>query len=212
MLKRFLDISMALAALLLLSPLFALTAIAIRLGICGPSIVSVRRIGRAGQPFDMYKFNTVAKASHAGAWNLRMARLLRHSHLDELPQLVNVLKGDMSLVGPRPFLPEIVDARLPIWRQVLSVRPGISGLTQLTFVFDECDLEENKTTWPDYTSRILRTKLALDCHYVEYHSLRLDLAILSRTLLVVVGGGKTASMFSLLEIGKQANRPGHPIL
>jgi lipopolysaccharide/colanic/teichoic acid biosynthesis glycosyltransferase len=117
----------------------------------------------------------------------RGGRLLRKFRVDELPQLLNVLKGDMSLVGPRPETPEYVDWGNPLWQQVLAVRPGLCGLAQLSFAFDETDmLNDPATLGKDYVDNILPAKLALDLQYIRDQSLLLDLRLLIQTFLAVL--------------------------
>jgi lipopolysaccharide/colanic/teichoic acid biosynthesis glycosyltransferase len=146
MLKRLFDIAGALAALCIVAPLLLPIALWVVLDSRGPVLYRARRIGRHHRPFAMYKFRTmVADAARRGPALTyqadpritRAGRFLRRTHLDELPQLFNVLKGDMSLVGPRPEAPDYVDPGSPVWRQVLSVRPGICGLSQLAFATAE---------------------------------------------------------------------------
>jgi lipopolysaccharide/colanic/teichoic acid biosynthesis glycosyltransferase len=173
-------------ALLLLSPFLILIALAIRLDSPGPVVFTQRRVGEAGRPFAMYKFRSMclgAEEQQAEIRGLnqatgplfkiradprltRVGRLLRRSSLDELPQFINVLRGEMSIVGPRPGLPPEV-AQYEVWqRQRLEVPPGITGLWQVSgrsdLSFDEMCL--------------------LDVYYIENWSLGLDLTIMLRTI------------------------------
>jgi lipopolysaccharide/colanic/teichoic acid biosynthesis glycosyltransferase len=117
----------------------------------------------------------------------RVGRWLRRFRLDELPQLINVLRGDMSLVGPRPEAPEFVQLSQPIWWQVLTVRPGICGLAQLTFAIDEAAVLNNQATIDsDYLTQILPIKLNLDLRYVQQQSLLFDLRVLAQTVLLLL--------------------------
>jgi FlaA1/EpsC-like NDP-sugar epimerase len=144
----------------------------------------------------MYKFRTmIAEADQSGPALTykndpritRIGRFLRRTRLDELPQFINVLKGDMSLVGPRPEAPEYVDTKDPLWRQVLSVQPGICGLAQLTYAFDEATILTNRITVDrDYLDRVLPTKLALDLEYIHNCSLMLDLSLLMQTFFALL--------------------------
>ena len=181
--KRAIDIGIAAIALILLSPLFALIAIAIRLESAGPVLFRQKRIGRGTAHFTLFKFRTmIANApdirnSNGSTYNApndprctRVGRLLRFFSLDELPQLLNVLTGAMSLVGPRP---DLVDQTRfygdDEWFR-LVVKPGITGLAQIS--------GRNALSWP------ARTRLDLD--YIAQQSLRFDINILWRTLSYVI--------------------------
>ncbi len=193
-LKRLLDIVVAAGGLLLLSPLMAAIALAIRWDSPGPVFYRAKRIGKGGKLFWMYKFRTmVANAEQMGPSITvkndpritRVGRFLRKTKLDELPQLINVLKGEMSLVGPRPETPSMVEHYTPEQRRVLEVTPGITGLAQLYYSNEEEML--NPENWHDeYVRKILPHKLSLDLFYIEHRSLALDLAIIGRTILKLV--------------------------
>ena len=170
--KRFLDAVMAGVSLILLLPLFALTALAVRLSLGSPVLFRQQRPGLDGRPFVMYKFRTMREAvdrsGHALSDGERLTRFgsfLRSTSIDELPTLWNVLKGDMSLVGPRPLLMEYLEHYTPEQAKRHHVRPGITGWAQVN--------GRNATTWDE--------RLAMDVWYVENRSLVLDLRILLRT-------------------------------
>jgi lipopolysaccharide/colanic/teichoic acid biosynthesis glycosyltransferase len=215
--KRFFDIAISLIALLVLAPIGVLIGILIKLDSPGPVLYQARRIGRGGRPFRMYKFRTMAAGADRSGPALtykddpritRMGQLLRRVRIDEMPQLFNVLKGEMSLVGPRPEAPEYVDLGQPIWRQVLSIRPGICGLAQLTYAVDEPALLESATTLDhDYVNRILPTKLQLDLRYVRERSFLLDLRLILQTFLVLIRTGEQATSRSTLDRGVPAALP-----
>jgi lipopolysaccharide/colanic/teichoic acid biosynthesis glycosyltransferase len=114
--------------------------------------------------------------------------LLRRTHADEWPQLWNVLAGEMSLVGPRPEDPRFVDAADPAWRRVLSVRPGLTGTTQLAFAGREASLVGDGDPETGYRARVLPSKLAADAAYVDARTFGGDLAILARTARYALGG------------------------
>ncbi len=176
-LKRPLDLLLAAAALLLLAPLIGLTALAVRVTMGAPVLFRQQRPGLRGVPFTMLKFRTMSDARDA-AGNLlpdaqrltRLGRILRATSLDELPELINVVRGEMSLVGPRPLLM----AYLPRYNAQQSrrheVRPGITGWAQVN--------GRNAISWDD--------KFALDVWYVDHLSLALDLRILALTLWKVL--------------------------
>ena len=172
MLKRLLDIVGALLGLLLLSPVFLGITLAVRRRMGPPALFSQLRAGLGGRPFRLYKFRSMTDARDGDGSLLpdadRLTPLgvfLRRTSLDELPQLWNVLCGAMSLVGPRPLLPEYVPLYDERQRKRLSVKPGITGWAQIN--------GRNALTWEE--------KFELDVWYVEHRSLRLDLKILAAT-------------------------------
>jgi lipopolysaccharide/colanic/teichoic acid biosynthesis glycosyltransferase len=193
--KRLLDVSLSAPLLVLSAPLQILLALAVRLDSPGPAFYRAIRVGRDGYPFTLYKFRTmIVRALDQGpaithASDPRITRLgafLRRTRLDELPQLLNVLRGDMSLVGPRPEDPRFVALYTPEQRRVLSVRPGITGRAQLTFL-DEAKLLGHLDPEGEYIRVVLPRKVAIDLQYVEDRSLLLDLRLIWATLLVLVG-------------------------
>ena len=179
---RPLDVLLAGLLLVLTSPFLLLAVVAIHLESGGPAIYRQRRVGRHGQPFDLWKLRTMvsgAEAMGAGIYVLegdaritRVGRLLRRLSLDELPNLVNVLKGDMALVGPRPTIQEQVDRYTDRQRRRLEVRPGITGWAQIN--------GRSSLPWPE--------RIELDVWYVDNRSLRLDLRILARTARMLATG------------------------
>lgn len=194
--RRLFDIGAASVALILLSPLMLLVALAIRASSPGPVIFRARRVGKHGTPFAMLKFRSMAVASDAGSAItgshdrrvFPLGRLLRRTKIDELPQLLNVLAGEMALVGPRPEDPRFVATWYRTEHQpTLDVRPGLASPGSLyNFTHGEAQL-----AGPDaeaaYVERLLPIKLALDVIYVRHASFRYDVAIILRTLLVIVG-------------------------
>ena len=173
---RALDLAIAGAAALLGAPVFAAIAIAIRLESRGPIILRQTRVGLGGEDFELLKFRTMVPDAHllGTGWLIaekdpritRVGRFLRRWSLDELPQVFNVLRGDMSIVGPRPTLRYQVDQYTPFQRRRLEVRPGITGWAQV--------LGRNRLTWPQ--------RIELDVWYVENRSVWLDVRLLVRTL------------------------------
>ena len=175
--KRAMDLALAVPALIVLSPVFALVALAVRASLGSPVIFKQRRPGMHERPFTLYKFRTMRDARDARGTLLpdarrltRLGAFLRATSLDELPELVNVLRGDMSLVGPRPLLMEYLPLYSPEQRRRHDVRPGVTGLAQVN--------GRNALTW--------REKFALDIEYVEHVSAGLDLRILLLTIGSVV--------------------------
>ena len=180
--SRAIDIALAALLLAVTSPLFALAALAIRLESRGPVFYRQLRVGRGGEQFHLWKLRTMvpgAEAMGAGLYVLegdaritRVGRLLRRFSLDELPNLVNVLRGEMAIVGPRPTVQEQVDRYTDRQRRRLEVKPGITGWAQIN--------GRTSLPWPE--------RIELDVWYVEHRSLRLDLRILARTARMLATG------------------------
>jgi lipopolysaccharide/colanic/teichoic acid biosynthesis glycosyltransferase len=188
-LKRAADVAIAAAALALTAPLWLAVAVAIRFTSPGPVLYAGQRVGKGGVPFRMYKFRSMRTGADrlgpgvTGSGDprvTRIGRLLRRTKVDELPQLLNVLRGEMSLVGPRPEAPQYVARYDERQRQVLSVRPGITGPTQLRYRHEEqllpqADLERV------YCTEIMPRKLEIDLEYVRTRTLWTDLRLLCAT-------------------------------
>jgi lipopolysaccharide/colanic/teichoic acid biosynthesis glycosyltransferase len=171
--KRALDVTAAAAGLLALSPVLGLTALAVRLAVGSPVLFRQVRPGLHGRPFTMVKFRTMRDATDAAGNPLpdeerltRVGRFLRSTSLDELPELWNVLRGEMSLVGPRPLLMEYLPLYTPEQARRHEVRPGLTGWAQVN--------GRNAIGWEE--------KFRLDVWYVDNRSTRLDLKILLLTL------------------------------
>ncbi len=187
--------TVAALGLAVLSPLLAAIAAAIRLDTPGPVLYRAIRSGRDGRPFTMYKFRTMHIQPQAGGARItthgdrrvtRVGRFLRPTRLDELPQLWNIVRGDMSLVGPRPEDPHYVDMYPPDGRVVLTVRPGLTGLTALLYR-DEERLLVGEDWERVYVDQVMPAKLAIDRRYVEEQTFWLDLKILAATGLSFCG-------------------------
>ena len=193
--KRLFDLLCAGLGLLLLSPLLAVLALWVRLDSPGPALFRQERVGRHGKPFRVLKFRTMRVDAErlgpkitAGA-DPRITRagaFLRRSKLDELPQLINVVRGEMSLVGPRPEVPEYVALYPPALREiVLSVPPGITDLASIEFRHESELLARAADPQREYVETILPIKLDYYRRYVEGRSLLGDLAIILRTLRAI---------------------------
>ena len=190
------DLVLATIALLLLAPLLLALAAAIRIDSPGPVFFRQQRVGRHGVPFEIHKFRTmVADAPRRGpAVTLdrdpritRVGRWLRGKRLDELPQLLDVLRGRMSLVGPRPELPRFVAAYPAELRAaVLAVRPGITDPASLAHLDEAAMLAGSADPERDYVEKILPAKLRLQAEYAARATLRSDLTVLWRTLRVLL--------------------------
>jgi lipopolysaccharide/colanic/teichoic acid biosynthesis glycosyltransferase len=194
MAKRLFDIISSTLALVVLSPLLLALALLVKLTSTGPVLFRQRRLGRGARPFEIYKFRTmVAGADRPGpciAVNgdprvTRVGRFLRRFDLDELPTLFNVLKGDMSIVGPRPELPEYLSYYSDQQKRVFAVRPGLTDPGTLVFR-NEAALLTGRDAERAYVREILPRKLALNLAYVDRQSLTYDMAIIARTLAAVL--------------------------
>ena len=187
-LKRVVDVSAALIGLMVVAPAMALVALAIKLDSNGPVLYAQERVGRFGGIFKMYKFRSMRIDAEANGpvWAggeddprvTPLGRMLRRTHLDELPQLFNVLAGHMSLVGPRPERPAFVeqlDREVPRYDERLLIKPGMTGLAQVHYRYDQSIAD-------------VKRKLRFDLLYVKRMCLVLDLRILAWTCLVVVTG------------------------
>ncbi len=191
---RFIDILGSALGLILLSPLLVLIAILVRLSSPGPVFHRAVRVGKGGAPFRLYKFRTmVVGAAQAGPGVTvggdpritPLGRLLRRYKLDELPQLINVLKGEMSLVGPRPEDPRYVAHYNAAQRRVLRVPPGITSAASLRYRHEESILAAAADWESAYINQILPEKLAIDLAYLQTRTLFTDLTLILQTLLAV---------------------------
>lgn len=196
MAKRTFDLLLALAALVLAAPLMLLVAAAIRLDSPGPVFFRQQRVGQGGRLFRIHKFRTmVADAPERGpALTVgdderitRVGRFLRRSKLDELPQLIDVLRGDMSLVGPRPEVPRYVAHYPPALRdRVLALRPGITDPVSLAFADESALLARAADPEREYVDVILPRKLDAAAAYAARATLATDLGVILRTLALLV--------------------------
>jgi lipopolysaccharide/colanic/teichoic acid biosynthesis glycosyltransferase len=194
--KRLFDITVAGAGLLVLAPLLVVIAIAIAATSRGPVLFRQQRVGLHGRPFEILKFRTMTHAPDASGALITVAgdrritgvgRVLRASKLDELPQLVNVVRGDMSLVGPRPEVPRYVALYPPdVAHRILSVRPGITDEASMLFRNESEILAAADDAERAYVEELLPRKLALYLRYAEHHSLAGDIGIIMRTVWGIV--------------------------
>jgi len=181
-LPRAADVALATLGLAVASPLLIAAAVAIRLTSRGPVVYRQRRAGKDGEPFDVYKLRTMRMgADPVGVGTpvlpddprvTSVGRVLRRLSLDEIPNLVNVLRGEMAIIGPRPTLPAQVDLYTPHQRRRLEVKPGLTGWAQVN--------GRAGIPWEE--------RIELDVWYVDHRSLRLDLRILARTLRLLLTG------------------------
>ena len=186
--KRTFDIIVSLALLILLSPIFILVALAVGLSSQGPIIYRQRRLTKDGRVFVMLKFRSMyrnAERNVGAVWAQQgdprvtpVGKFLRQTRLDELPQLINVLKDEMSLIGPRPERPELAESlarELPFFNQRMTVKAGITGLAQVQSGYAD-SMEQYEE------------KLRYDIEYIRHRSMRLDLKIALQTIKVVITG------------------------
>ena len=195
MLKRLFDVLCALAALLVLSPVLLGLALTIKLSSSGPVFYRGVRVGRHGRPFQMFKFRTmVVNAERLGGASTAdgdprvtpVGRLLRKTKLDELPQMLNVLAGDMSLVGPRPEVQQYVDMYTEEEKAILTVRPGITDWASLWNPDEGAVLAGAPDPERAYMELIRPQKLKWQLAYVRERSFLVDVSILARTFWTVV--------------------------
>jgi lipopolysaccharide/colanic/teichoic acid biosynthesis glycosyltransferase len=190
--KRIFDLSAAIAGLLVLWPVFVATGLLIKLGDGGPVFFRQRRIGRNGAPFWIWKFRTMAMDANGLGGSLAVGqdpritpagRLLRRSKLDELPQLINVIRGEMSFVGPRPEIPRFVDRYGPEERKVLDLTPGITDVASIAYR-NESDLL-SKAPDPEkfYIEQIIKEKIRLNLEYARDANVFSDIGIIVKTLM-----------------------------
>jgi lipopolysaccharide/colanic/teichoic acid biosynthesis glycosyltransferase len=209
-LKRTLDIVVAAAGVIAFAPVMGVIAAAIALGSPGPVLFSQERVGRRGRVFRMHKFRTmVADADGRGITSAgdpritRVGAFLRSWKLDELPNLFNVLKGEMSLVGPRPELPCYLKGLSDRQRRILELRPGITGLAQLRYI------NESLVLTPEEVDRdyewILAQKISLDLAYLERAGALYDVRLILATVWMLLRGDSAKA--SLPHVPKLAGSP-----
>ncbi len=223
--KRAFDILFSLIFLILLSPLMLVIACAVWLSDRGPVIYRHQRIGRYGKPFYVLKFRTmVQKQSFKSELTLKkdpritwIGGLLRATKMDELQQLFNILKGEMSVVGPRPESPRYVAHYTPAQREALVMRPGLTGPASVLFrsqeqLLDGMDFEEY------YIRVLMPVKMEINLEYVHHHSLWVDLKIILRTIVALVRPGtpppyvsQAAAVQALLPSMQQPTQSAQPV-
>ena len=182
--KRILDVTISFFTLLFLSPVLLIVSVIIKIDSNGPVLYRQIRVGRKGKEFQMYKFRSMkATAEEYGPeWSgendpriTRIGKVLRRTYIDEVPQMINVLKNEMSLIGPRPerpFFVEQLKKEIPYYYKRLTVKPGITGWAQIKHKYDS-SLED------------VKTKIQYDFYYIENMSLKLDFKIMINTIIVI---------------------------
>ena len=193
--KRIIDVAISAVTLVLLSPLFTVVAVLVRIDSPGPVFFRQERIGRRFRPFVIYKFRTMTGAPAGPRIALgdesrvtRAGRVLRRTKIDELPQLLNVLSGDMSLVGPRPEVRQFVELFRDDYAEILEARPGLTDLASIKYRDEAALLAGAADPEAEYIGRILPDKIRLAREYLRRSSVAFDLALLAKTLWHVAGG------------------------
>jgi lipopolysaccharide/colanic/teichoic acid biosynthesis glycosyltransferase len=188
--KRLFDILVSLAGLGLLLPLFLIAAVAIKMDSRGPVFFRQLRMGRGFHPFFIYKFRTMTddRQSVGALFTVkydpritRVGRFLRKSKIDELPQLINVLKGEMTFVGPRPEVPSYVDLFRQDYEEILRVRPGITDLASIKYRDEATVLSQSPDPEAEYVNRVLPDKIKLAKEYIRHASFLFDLGLMFKT-------------------------------
>lgn len=206
---------MAIAGLVVTLPVLAIAAIAVRVSSPGPVLFRQQRVGKAGRNFELLKFRSMR--TNAKSFKVTSAddplitavgRVLRRTKVDELPSFLNVVRGDMSLVGPRPEVPSLVDMNDPLWDEVLAVRPGLTDPVTLALRNEERLLAEARSRVGDvelFYRRLQRWKLRSYAAYLRRRSAWTDLVVLIQTALTIVGA-KSADSPTMTDI-EAANVP-----
>ena len=191
MMKRPFDIVAATAALFILSPLLGLAALLIKLDSPGPVFFKQERIGRSFRPFWIYKFRTMVRdaSTRGGPITVdedrritRVGRILRKTKVDEIPQLINILKGEMAIVGPRPEIRHYVELFRRDYEEILKVRPGLTDLASLKYRDEAALLRKAANPEDEYRTRVLPDKIRLAKDYLRRSSFLFDLSLILKTL------------------------------
>jgi len=193
--KRFLDVFVSSVGLLLFSPVAALVAILIKFDSRGPLLFRQERVGQGLRTFRIYKFRSMVvdaplkggPLTAAGDPRLtRVGRILRKTKIDELPQLINVLRGEMTLVGPRPEVPRYVALFRNDYEEILRIRPGITDLASLKYRDESSVLSRAEDPEQEYLTRVLPDKIALAKEYVRRSSLTFDISLILKTVARII--------------------------
>jgi lipopolysaccharide/colanic/teichoic acid biosynthesis glycosyltransferase len=195
--KRAFDIAIAATGLIALLPVMAVAAVLIKCDSQGPVFFKQRRMGRGFRDFLIYKFRTMKENSEVTGRLItigddpritRVGRFLRKTKIDELPQLINVLKGEMSLVGPRPEIPRFVELFRSEYAEILTVRPGITDLASLKYRDEAALLDSALNPEDEYLAHVLPDKIRLARDYLQRASFFFDLSLILKTIIKLVDG------------------------
>ena len=190
--KRAFDITAASVGLLLLSPLLLFVSLLIKLDSPGPALFRQERMGRGFRPFRIYKFRTMVQDAPSKGGMItfgkdpritRVGRILRKTKIDELPQLINILRGEMSFVGPRPEVPRYVELFREDYAEILQVMPGITDLASLQYRHEAEILGHCEDPEEEYVTRVLPEKIRLAKEYLSQSSLHFDIILILKTVL-----------------------------
>jgi lipopolysaccharide/colanic/teichoic acid biosynthesis glycosyltransferase len=214
--KRAIDLTLAVLLAVALAPVFVLLAILIKADSRGPVFYGCPRIGKGGRQFAMYKFRKMADRATGPAITVagdsrftRVGSQLARFKLDELPQLINVVRGEMSLVGPRPEDARYVNLHGHAYAQILTVLPGVTGLSQLAFARESAVLG-SEAPLEVYVDRILPQKVEIDLLYAAHRSLAMDLRILRWTAVAVFARREVAVNRNTCDLGLRRRPPHRP--
>ena len=192
--KRLFDIFFSALGIIICIPFFIIAAILVKLDSSGPILFTQERIGKDFKPFKIYKFRTMKKVGDQDGPKITIkgdnritgiGRLLRKYKIDELPQLFNVLKGDMSFVGPRPEISEYVNLFKTAYEKLLSIRPGITDPASICYSNEEILLSGSDNWEENYRKIVLPGKIKLSLHYVDNHNIITDLRLIVKTILKI---------------------------
>jgi len=195
--KRLLDVVVSSAGLLFLSPVIAVVAVLIKFDSRGPLFFRQERVGQGQRTFSIYKFRTMVVDAPLKGGPLtapedpritRLGRLLRQTKIDELPQLINVLRGDMTIVGPRPEVPRYVEMFRSDYDEILRARPGITDLASLKYRDESAVLKHATDPEQEYLTRVLPDKIALAKEYIKRSSLAFDVSLILKTVARIIAG------------------------
>jgi len=195
MMKRLLDIVISLSGLVLFFPLFLLIAVFIKLDSKGPVFFRQERVGRDFKQFSIYKFRTMSFEGSLGDSSItvrgdrrvtRVGHILRRIKVDELPQLINVLKGEMSIVGPRPEIHKYVELFKKDYENILRVKPGITDYAAIEFSDEESVLEKYDDPEKGYVDEVLPRKIVLYYHYLKERGFWVDIKIMAMTMFKIL--------------------------
>jgi len=193
--KRIFDLVLAIPSIVILSPIFLLCAVLIKIETSGPVFFTQERMGRGWKPFRLYKFRTMVKdASRIGPSVTsandpritRVGRILRKLKIDEMPQIINVIKGDMSVIGPRPEVRKYVEAFRDDYKDVLRIKPGMTDYALIAFRNEEEILSKFEDMEEGYLKEVLPKKIELYRKYMEEMSLLTDVKIFFKTILEIL--------------------------
>jgi len=194
-LKRVFDLFVSFTGLVVFLPIFIVLGISIKINDRGPVFFRQKRIGRGGIPFELYKFRSMKVTASADGQlfepgntsrTTSFGRILRRTKLDELPQFYNVLKGDMSLVGPRPEVEKWIACYPEKWQKILTIKPGITDRSSIEFRNEEELLSGSSDPEKSYLNEILPRKLDLCIQYVDNHSIAGDIRIIFLTIKTIL--------------------------